>query len=220
MWCMHAYLVKAPRPFILLMAQTLFAEKQNKTKRYLREHRLQKSPHSHSAVLLPDVCQGCVVDKHHAGQVEGHTEILHQRLHRLDPCHVTIFTQSLNQSGDGELRGHLVRRQHGFKFLKSICGGVPEVSTCVYETTVYVYLVEHVTFSPLVWPFLPWVMMSKLAAMSLSWKPGTWDAALRETQSTFYWFGIKLLLISWLFFIFYEESGVELFCLFDCLFVW
>lgn len=73
----------------------------------------------------------------------------------------------------------------------SASGGRQKVSMYVYEMSLYV--LTHICFSPLVWPFLLCVMMSKLVAISLSWKPGTWDSALRETQVCF-WFGIAFKL--------------------------
>lgn len=79
-----------------------------------------KIPHKHSAVLLPDVCQGHVVDKQHAGQVELHTELFHQCLDGPDPAHVAVNSQGLNQPGDGELRGHVVLREHGLESLQSV----------------------------------------------------------------------------------------------------
>lgn len=81
--------------------------------------------------LLLDVREGRVVEEHHAGQVEGRAEAFNQRLRFLDPRHVAVATQGLNQSGDGELRGHVVHLQHRLQFLQSIYGGVEEVSMCM-----------------------------------------------------------------------------------------
>ena len=63
--------------------------------------------------LLVDVGQGEVVDKHHSGQVKGHSHSVHQSLRFLDALDVAMPTEGLDQSGDRQLGRDLVCLEHG-----------------------------------------------------------------------------------------------------------
>lgn len=132
-------------------------------------------------VLLFDMCQRFVVDKQHAGHIDACPKTLNYWFHFLDPCHVTLVTQGLDQSGDGKMHWHMVHLNHWLQFLKSICGGAYQ-SECVHTQITLQHACAHIWFLPLTWPLLLYVMMSKLLATSLNLKPGTRVSALKKKE--------------------------------------
>lgn len=56
-----------------------------------------------------------VVHKQHVGQTDSSPQIPNYAPHFLDALYVSLVTQALDQSGNSQMRGHLIRLQHILK---------------------------------------------------------------------------------------------------------